>query len=194
MNGAQGKGYDRELAIEIFDLIEPFAGYAFNKAHSVSYALISYWTGYFKAHYPVEYMAAVLNSRLDNPGKNGQFHQRVFPLGHPGLPSRRQPLREFFTIDKGAVDKGANDTGGRATAQPRRGLRIGLAAIKTVGEGAVRPLVEERNENGAYQSIDDFCRRAGASGLNRRTLESMVKAGAFDKLASRGAMLEALTG
>ena len=192
VNGAQGKGYDRELAIEIFDLIEPFAGYAFNKAHSVSYALISYWTGYFKAHYPVEYMAAVLNSRLDNPEKTVSSINECFRLGIPVYLPDVNRSGEFFTIDKGAVDKGANDTGGESNGSNPPGLRIGLAAIKTVGEGAVRPLVEERNENGAYQSIDDFCRRAGASGLNRRTLENMVKAGAFDKLASRGAMLEAL--
>ena len=175
--GAQSKGFDRGLAIEIFDLIEPFAGYAFNKAHSVSYALISYWTAYFKSHYPVEYMAAVLNSRLDNPDKTVGSINECFRLGIPvHLPDVNRS-GEFFTID--------ND-------QDRPGLRIGLAAIKTVGEGAVRPLVEERNENGPYESIDDFCRRAGAAGLNRRTMESLVKAGAFDNLAPRGSMLEAL--
>ena len=177
VTGAQSKGFDRGLAIEIFDLIEPFAGYAFNKAHSVSYALISYWTAYFKSHYPVEYMAAVLNSRLDNPDKTVGSINECFRLGIPvHLPDVNRS-GEFFTID--------ND-------QDRPGLRIGLAAIKTVGEGAVRPLVEERNENGPYESIDDFCRRAGAAGLNRRTMESLVKAGAFDNLAPRGSMLEAL--
>ncbi len=175
--GAQAKGFDRKLAVEIFDLIEPFAGYAFNKAHSVSYAMISYWTGYFKAHYPVEYMAAVLNSRLDNTEKTISSINECFRLGIPvHLPDINRS-GEFFTID-------------HEDDQP--GLRIGLAAIKTVGEGAVRPLVAERNENGPYQSIDDFCRRAGADGLNRRTLESVAKAGAFDRLAPRGAVLEAL--
>ena len=177
VSGAESKGFDRGLAVEIFDLIEPFAGYAFNKAHSVSYALISYWTGYFKAHYPVEYMAAVLNSRLDNTERMISSINECFRLGiGVHLPDINRS-GEFFTIDYG---------------QDKPGLRIGLAAIKTVGEGAVRPLVEERNENGPYESIDDFCSRAGGSGLNRRTLESMVKAGAFDNLASRGAMLEAL--
>ena len=175
--GAQAKGFDRGLAVEIFDLIEPFAGYAFNKAHSVSYAMISYWTGYFKAHYSVEYMAAVLNSRLDNTEKTISSINECFRLGIPvHLPDINRS-GEFFTID-------------HEDDQP--GLRIGLAAIKTVGEGAVRPLVAERNENGPYQSIDDFCRRAGADGLNRRTLESVAKAGAFDRLAPRGAVLEAL--
>jgi DNA polymerase-3 subunit alpha len=177
VTGAVEQGYTEQMGSEIFNLIEPFAGYAFNKAHSVSYALISYWTGYFKAHYPVEYMAAVLNSRLDNTERMISSINECFRLGiGVHLPDINRS-GEFFTIDYG---------------QDKPGLRIGLAAIKTVGEGAVRPLVEERNENGPYESIDDFCSRAGGSGLNRRTLESMVKAGAFDNLASRGAMLEAL--
>ncbi len=178
VSGATAKGYDEALSVQIFDLIEPFAGYAFNKAHSVSYALISYWTGYFKAHYPVEYMAAVLNARLDNAERTISSINECFRLEIPiWLPDVNRS-GEFFTIDH-------DDEG-------RPGLRFGLAAVKTVGEGAVRPVVDERKENGPYLSIDDFCNRAGADNLNRRTLESMVKAGAFDSLAPRGAMLSAL--
>ena len=176
--GATAKGFDEPLAVEIFNLIEPFAGYAFNKAHSVSYALISYWTGYFKAHYPVEYMAAVLNARLDNTDKTISSINECFRLGIPVWLPDVNRSGEFFTIDR--------DTEGNP------GLRIGLAAIKTVGEGAVRPLVEERKENGPFRSVDDFCRRSGTANLNRRTMESMVKAGAFDSVAPRGAMLDAL--
>ena len=176
--GATGKGFDQALAVEIFNLIEPFAGYAFNKAHSVSYALISYWTGYFKAHYPVEYMAAVLNARLDNTDKTISSINECFRLGIPVWLPDVNRSGEFFTID--------HDEEGKP------GLRIGLAAVKTVGEGAVKPLVEERKENGPYESVDDFCRRSGAANLNRRTLESMVKAGAFDSIATRGAVLSAL--
>ncbi len=176
--GATGKGFDEGLAVEIFDLIEPFAGYAFNKAHSVSYALISYWTGYFKAHYPVEYMAAVLNARLDNTEKTISSINECFRLGIPVWLPDVNRSGEFFTMDHDDEDT--------------PGLRIGLAAIKTVGEGAVKPLVEERKENGPFQSIDDFCRRAGAANLNRRTMESMVKAGAFDSIAPRGSVLSAL--
>ena len=178
VSGATAKGFDQALAVEIFDLIEPFAGYAFNKAHSVSYALISYWTGYFKAHYPVEYMAAVLNARLDNTDKTISSINECFRLDIKVWPPDVNRSGEFFTIDH--------------DAEGNPGLRFGLAAVKTVGEGAVKPLVEERKENGPYSSIDDFCNRAGAANLNRRTLESMVKAGAFDSLAPRGAMLSAL--
>ena len=199
ISGAQEKGFGETLAGEIFDLIEPFAGYAFNKAHSVSYALISYWTGYFKAHYPVEYMAAVLNARLDNTDKTISSINECFRLGIPiRLPDINRSS-EFYTIDEPAADggelgadgaSGAGDEDGGRDA--RRGLRIGLAAIKSIGEGAVRPLVADRKENGPYLNIDDFCRRAGSGMLNRRTLESLVKAGAFDALGPRGALLDAL--
>lgn len=198
--GAKSKGYEEQTAIEIFDLIEPFAGYAFNKAHSVSYAMISYWTAYFKSHFPVEYMAAVLNSRLDNPEKTlGSMHE-CFRLQIPILLPDINRSDEFFCIDHqtGGPETAGDDTNRYATDTELEetpsgpGLRIGLAAIKTVGEAAVRPIVEERKENGPYKSIDDFCRRADASGLNRRTLESLTKAGAFDSLASRGAVMGAL--
>jgi DNA polymerase-3 subunit alpha len=176
--GATAKGFEETQAVDIFNLIEPFAGYAFNKAHSVSYALISYWTAYFKAHYPVEYMASVLNSRMDHPEKVVSSINECFRLGIPVLLPDINKSEELFTIDK---------EGGPAPA-----LRFGLAAIKTVGEGAVRPLVEERKQNGPYRSVDDLCRRAGPRAFNRRTLESLVRAGALDCLGPRGAVLGAL--
>ena len=188
--GAQAKGYDEKVAIEIFDLIEPFAGYAFNKAHSVSYAMISYWTAYFKNHYPVEYMAAVLNSRLGNPEKALNSMNECLRLQIPILLPDINRSDEFFSIDHDTSGSNINHTNVSGPNSP--GLRIGLAAIKTVGEGAVRPIVEERKKNGPYKSIDDFCRRAGASGLNRRTLESLAKAGSFDSLAPRGQVIGAL--
>ena len=178
IDGALDKGFDRPLAIQVFDLIEPFAGYAFNKAHSVSYALISYWTAYFKAHYPLEYMCSVLNSRLDNTDRIVSSINECSKLQIPVLLPDINRSGEFFTIDK--------------ESGPFPSLRFGLAAVKTVGEGAVRPLVAERRENGPYESIDDFCRRADVSSLNRRTLESLVKVGVFDSLGSRGAVFSAL--
>jgi DNA polymerase-3 subunit alpha len=176
--GAKAKGFEENPAVDIFNLIEPFAGYAFNKAHSVSYALISYWTAYFKAHYPVEYMASVLNSRMDKADKVVSSINECFRLGIPVLLPDINKSAELFTIDK--------DSG------PAPALRFGLAAIKTVGEGAVRPLVEERKQNGPYRSVDDLCRRAGPRAFNRRTLESLVRAGALDCLGPRGAVLGAL--
>ncbi|MCH7713356.1 MAG: DNA polymerase III subunit alpha [Chloroflexi bacterium] len=178
VEGAQAKGFTKELAVEVFDLIEPFAGYAFNKAHSISYALISYWTAYLKTHYPVEYMVSVLNARMDNPEKVVGSINECFRLGIPVLPPDINRSEESFIIS-------------REEGEPV-GIRMGLKAVKTVGEGAVAPVVAERKENGPFTSIDDFCRRVNAKGLNRRTLESLVKAGAFDGLAARGPMLNAL--
>ncbi len=177
VDGARSNGFDERVAVDIFNLIEPFAGYAFNKAHSVSYALISYWTAYFKTHYPLEYMVSVLNSRMDHPERMVNSINECFRLGMRVLLPDINKSDEYFTAEKN------NGT---------PGVRTGLAAIKTVGEAAVRPLVEERKSGGPYTSIDDFCRRADPRGLNRRTLESLVRAGAFDSLGPRGAVHDAV--
>ena len=176
IEGAMGKGFTHELAEEVFNLIEPFAGYAFNKAHSVSYALISYWTAYFKANFPLEYMVSALNSRLDHPDKTASSIGECFRMGIPVLLPDINRSGVHFAIDK-------DERGTPA-------LRFGLAAIKNVGEGAVRPTVEEREQGGAFNSVDEFCRRADLRSLNRRTLESLIKAGSFDSLGSRGALLK----
>ena len=177
LEGAVSNGFTRELAQEIFDLIEPFAGYAFNKAHSVSYALISYWTAYFKANYPLEYMASVLNSRLDHPDRTASAIGECFRMGIPVLLPDINRSGVHFTIDK-------DEKGGAA-------LRFGLAAIKNVGEGAVRSIVEEREKSGPFKTIDEFCRSADLSGLNRRTLESLIKVGSLESLGKRGPLLRA---
>ena len=173
--GAAGKGYDEETATAIFDLIEPFAGYAFNKAHSVSYALISYWTAWFKTHHRTEYMAAVLNARRDNPDRVVNSINECLRLGIPVWPPDINRSGVLFTIDH--------------DENQVTGLRAGLASVKTVGEGAVTAAVADREENGPYQSLGEFAVRPGAAGLNRRTLENLAKAGTFDCLGHRGAVL-----
>ena len=178
VSGATGNGYEADLAGKVFDLIEPFAGYAFNKAHSISYALISYWTAYFKTHHPLEYMTAVLDSRIGNPDKMAASIKECLHLGLQVLPPDINRSGERFTIDE--------------TAPGQQAIRTGLMAVKTVGETAVAPLVQDRKAGPPFTSIDDFCRKANTSGLNRRTLENLVKAGAFDSLAPRGAVLAAL--
>ena len=176
IEGAMAKGFTGELAQEVFNLMEPFAGYAFNKAHSVSYALISYWTAYFKANYPLEYMASVLNSRLDHPERVAGAISECFRMGIPVLPPDVNRSGVFFAIDEDES---------RAPS-----LRFGLAAIKNVGEGAIRPIVEEREADGPFKTIDEFCTRVDLRGLNRRTLESLIKVGAFDPLGNRNALLK----
>ena len=176
--GALSQGFDNEIGNQIFDLIEPFAGYAFNKAHSVSYALISYWTAYFKTHHHAEYMAAVLNARGDNPERVVTAINECFKLGIPVLPPDINRSGELFGIDQG-------ESGEKA-------LRTGLSAIKNVTESAVAPIVRERRDVGAYRSLEDFCKRADVSGMNRRTMENLIRAGAMDSLGPRAGMLSVL--
>ena len=177
VSGAVQQGYSEQMGAEIFNLIEPFAGYAFNKAHSVSYGLISYWTAYFKTHYPLEYMASVLNCRLDH---GDRYVASINECTRMGIGIELPDMNKsgiHYTIDTPA-DR--TQTGK---------LRIGLAAIKTVGEAAITPIVTERVAKGPYASITDFCRRVDVSGLNRRTLEGLAKAGAFDSLAPRATVI-----
>ncbi len=176
--GAVGKGFSPELAEEVFNLIEPFAGYAFNKAHSVSYGLISYWNAYFKANYALEYMASVLNARRDKPEKMAAAVHECLRMGIPVLAPDVNRSGVEFGIDR--------DAGGSL------GIRFGLAAIKNLGENAVATVVESRKEKGAYESLSDFARRADFRGINRRVMESLVKAGALDTLGPRGPMVAAI--
>jgi DNA polymerase-3 subunit alpha len=174
--GARKQGYDQELAVKIFDLIQPFAGYAFNAAHAASYAMVAYQTAYLKANYPVEYMTAVLESALGNTDKVVTAVVECRRLGIPVFPPDINRSQATFTIE--------------ATAP--QGIRFGLAAIKNVGEGPVQEIIAARENGGPFQSLDDFCRRATLQAANKRVLESLVKAGALDGLGKRGQMLASL--
>ncbi|GBD11153.1 DNA polymerase III subunit alpha [bacterium HR23] len=173
--GAQARGYSREEAEAVFRLIEPFAGYAFNKAHAVSYALVAYWTAYFKANYPVEFMTAVLNTRLGDLDKTAAAIHECRRLGIPILPPDVNTSDVYFTVE--------------TLPDGRQAIRIGLSAVKNVGESAVAPILEGRKEGGRFRDLADFCRRCDLRGMNRRTLESLVKAGALDSLGERGSLL-----
>ncbi len=177
LKGAMGQGYTRQQSQEIFNLIEPFAGYAFNKAHSVSYAQISYWTAYFKANYSLEYMASVLNSRRDHPDRMASAVNECLRMGIPIMPPDVNRSSVEFTLDR--------------DADGQEGIRFGLSAIKNLGESAVGPIVEERTGKGPFSGLADFVRRVDLGGLNRRSLESLIKAGAFDSLGRRGPIFEA---
>ena len=178
IQGAVEKGFDRAVAEEVFNLIEPFAGYAFNKAHSISYALVSYWTAYFKANYPIEYMASVLNSRIGQSERSVGAINDCFRMEIQVLPPDINRSGVYFIVD--TLEDGT------------QGLRIGLAAVKNVGGGAVEPIIEEREKGGPFKSIDDLCRRLDLGGLNRRALESLIKVGAFDCLGRRGQLLDSV--
>jgi DNA polymerase-3 subunit alpha len=177
VNGAANNGVPAELAAEIFALIEPFAGYAFNKAHSVSYALIAYQTAYLKANYTLEYMSAFLNTYA--------FHSERLPaaiaecrrLNIPVLPPDINKSQTSFAIEK---------EDGKAS------IRFSLTSIKNVGYAAIEPMILARKKGGEFKSIEDFCRRVDLRNINKKVMESLIKAGTFDKLASRGALLQAI--
>jgi len=175
INGAKKNGYPEDLAGEVFALIEPFAGYAFNKAHATSYALIAYQTAFLKANYPEEYITALLMAYFGDADRVTVAVSECRRLGIKVLPPDINHSQALFAIEKDS----------EVTA-----VRFGLTAIKNVGLGAVEPIIAEREKNGPYKSVEDLCRRADLSGTNRRVLESLIRVGALDGLGDR-ATLEA---
>jgi DNA polymerase III subunit alpha len=176
--GALEKGYTQDQADTVFKLMEPFAGYGFNKAHAVSYAYIAYWTAYFKANYSTEYIAAVLDSASGNPEKVGLAIREASRLNIAVKPPSINYSRSGFTIER---DAEGNDA-----------IRFGMAAVKNVGAAAVDLLVEVRETAGTFNDIEDICRRIDSKSLNRRTLESLIRVGAFDEFGGRGNLLESV--
>ena len=175
IQGALGQGFTEELANEVFALVEPFAGYAFNKAHSVSYGLISYWTAYFKANFPAEYMVSLLNSYVGNTEKALGAVAECRRLKIPVQPPSINLSEAEFSLEE--------------ADESRQAIRFGLAAVKNVGAGAIQPILETRQQEGPFTSIEHMCRVVDMSSLNRKTLESLVKAGALDEFGDRGALL-----
>lgn len=163
IDGAIARGVPEQTAAEIFDEIMDFANYAFNKAHAVCYAVVSYRTAYLKCHYPREYLAALLTSVLDVPGKISEYIAEAKEMGIRVLPPDVNSSEDGFSVSG-------------------EDIRFGLAAIKNVGRAFMRQLVEERQANGPYMSLMDFCERLYDKDLNRRALESMIQAGAFDSM------------
>ncbi len=174
--GAKKKGFSTEVASEVFALIEPFAGYAFNKAHSVSYALIAYQTAYLKANYPAEYITAFLITNADQLEKVASAVAECRRLGIPVLPPDINCSQVSFSIEK---------DGNNASA-----IRFGLSVIKNVGAGAIEPIIAERHKGGEFKSIEDLCRRGNLRGVNKRVMESLIKAGALDCLGNRGTLFQ----
>jgi len=176
--GAKKNGFSAEVASDVFALIEPFAGYAFNKAHAVSYALIAYQTAYLKANYPVEYITAFLITNADQLEKVATAAAECRRLGITVLPPDINRSEASFSIEK----DGNNIPS----------IRFGLSAIKNVGFGAIEPVIAERNKRGEFKSIEDLCRRTDLRGVNKRVMESLIKAGALDSLGSRGTLLQSI--
>jgi len=176
--GAKKHGYSSDMADQIFNLIEPFAGYAFNRAHSASYALIAYQTAYLKANYPVEYVTAFLTIHAGELEKTANAVAECRRLDITVLLPDINKSQVEFSIE--------SDEEGKAA------IRFGLSAIKNVGTGAIEPIIQERNQNGEFKSVEDLCRRCDLHSVNRRVMESLIKAGAMDTLGNRGTLLNSV--
>jgi DNA polymerase-3 subunit alpha len=173
MDGAKGRGIGEDLAANIFDLMEKFAGYGFNKSHSAAYALVSYQTLWLKTHYPAPFMAAVLTSDMQNTDKVVGFLEDCRSLGiNVELPDVNQG--EFgFTVNQ------------------EGNIIYGLGAVKGVGEGPIEAIVSARKTKGGFRDLFDFCQRVEKGKLNKRVLESLVRCGAFDRIGPNRATLMA---
>lgn len=162
LEGAQKNNVDPEVAGTIFDLMAHFAGYGFNKSHSAAYAVIAYQTAWLKTKYPVEFMASLLSSIMDNPDKVPLYMEECKALGIKILPPDVNQSVVDFSVKDGQI-------------------RFGLAAVKNVGRNAIYAIIEAR-EAGEFRSIQDFCERVDLHLINKRMIESLIKCGAFDSM------------
>lgn len=173
--GANAKGIDGELAIKIFDLVEKFAGYGFNKSHSAAYALVSYQTAWLKARYPAHFMAAVMSSEMDNTDKIVVFVDEC---------KRMKLSLKLPDVNEGQYKFSVNTSDD---------IIYGLGAIKGLGEGPVDSILQARNEGGPFSDLFDFCARTDPRKVNRRALEALIRSGALDSLkVERWVLLAAL--
>jgi DNA polymerase III subunit alpha len=163
VEGCEKTGYGADIGTKLFDIIEPFADYAFNKSHSYGYGFVAYQTAWLKAHHPVEYLAALLTSVKTNLDKAAVY-----------LNECRQMGIQVLVPD---VNVSHSDFVARGSTIP-----FGLSAVRNVGEGLVALIIEEREENGPYADFYDFCERVDTGVLNKRTIESLIKAGGFDSM------------
>ena len=186
--GAKKNGISPKLAKEVFSLIEPFAGYAFNKAHSVTYALLAYRTAYLKANYPIEYMVALLNTYSDNMEKVRSAIAECRRLGIKVLPPDISKSHANFTIE--TSPSASTQVNGEKRSEAA--IRFGLASIKNVGLSPIQHILAGRESGGDFKSLEDFCHRTDLRNINKKVLESLIKAGVFDSLGSRKVLLESL--
>jgi len=173
--GAEANGVDGELAMKIFDLVEKFAGYGFNKSHSAAYALVSYQTLWLKTHYPAEFMAAVMTADMDNTEKVIGLVDECFRMKLKLLPPDINSGLYRFNVDEDGA------------------IVYGIGAIKGVGEGPIEAIIEARNKGGYFKDLFDFCARIDLKKVNKRVIEKLIMSGALDRLGPhRAAMMASL--
>ena len=170
LDGAKQNGLDKKLAEEIFELMAHFADYGFNKSHSAAYALVAYQTAYLKAHYPQEFMAAMLSSVMGTNDKIGFYIERCKHMGIAVLPPDVNASLASFSVDNLSI-------------------RFGLAAVKNVGENAIVNLIKARTDKGPFTSLVDFCTKVDMRLVNKRVIESLIKCGAFDSFGNKRSQL-----
>jgi len=179
--GCERTGYGRGLGKELFDVIEKFADYAFNKSHTFGYGLVTYQTAYLKAHYPVEYLACLLTSVKSNLDKAGVYLAECRATGVKVLnPDVNLSERDFVALAVADAPEGTKVLRGCPGLIP-----FGLSAVRNVGEGLVELILVERARGGPFTSFHEFCDRVDVTVLNKRTVESLIKAGAFDSLGHK---------
>jgi DNA polymerase-3 subunit alpha len=173
--GAEANGVDGELAMKIFDLVEKFAGYGFNKSHSAAYALVSYQTLWLKTHYPAEFMAAVMTADMDNTEKVIGLVDECIRMKLKLLPPDINSGLYRFNVDENGA------------------IVYGIGAIKGVGEGPIEAILEARNKGGHFKDLFDFCARIDLKKVNKRVIEKLIYSGALDRLGPhRAAMMASL--
>ena len=172
--GCVSNGIPEDIAQAIYDEIYDFANYAFNKAHAVCYAVVAYQTVWFKLHYPKEYMAALLTSVLDVTGKVAEYIGECREMGIALLPPDVNKSFDSFTVEE-------------------EGIRFGLVAIKNIGRGFIQGVVKEREASGPFTGFQDFCQRMYGTDINKRAVENLIRAGAFDRFGAYRSQLAAVS-
>jgi DNA polymerase III subunit alpha len=173
VTGAVERGFPEKKIVRLFDLMEQFAGYGFNKSHSAAYALLAYHTAYLKTHYPVEFMAALLTSQAGNTDNVVKYINECREMGIPVEPPNINVSDAFFTPHEDAI-------------------RFGLAAVKNVGRTAIDSIIAARKEAGRFITIFEFCEKVDLRLLNRRVMESLIKSGAMDDFGNRAQLMAVL--
>jgi DNA polymerase-3 subunit alpha len=173
LDGAKRKNIPEKKADKLYELIQKFAGYGFNKSHAAAYAVLCYQTGYLKAHYPTEFMASLMTTDMGNQDKLVGYFTECRDLDIKVLGPDVNASQTHFAVHGGAI-------------------RFGLAAIKNVGEGAVESVLDVRTQTGPFGSFFDFCRRVDLHKANKRMLEGLIKAGAFDSTGAKRSQLMAV--
>ena len=176
IRGCVKNGMSKKKAEDLFKMIEPFAGYGFNKGHAASYALVAYQTAYMKANYPLEFMTPLLTAFSDNEDKMAAVINETKKMGITLLPPDINKSESEFTIEK--------ETDGTEV------IRFGFRAIKNVGQAAINEILEVRHQGGLFINIVDFIRRINSRVINKRVLEGLIKAGVFDRFHTRATLLE----